>query len=121
MILLPARPSRLKAMSMPRPARRRRPACARGFLGQPVRALNRSWLLRPAKGKLARDIPRLAESGPDSYLIDLIKEDWPCCLKEYSSSSEETCCAEKLPPLASRQSASECQTGKPDRLSNASG
>src|SRR6202048_4963031 len=42
MILFPARPSRLKTISMPSArrkvwARRRRPASARGFSGQPVR------------------------------------------------------------------------------------
>ena len=41
MILLPAWPSRLNVMSMPSPrrnvcTRRRRPASARGFLGQPA-------------------------------------------------------------------------------------
>jgi hypothetical protein len=52
MILFPARPSRLNAMSMPSArrnvcARRRRPASARGFLGQPVLSLGIP-LLRPA-------------------------------------------------------------------------
>jgi hypothetical protein len=52
MTLLPARPSRPKAMSMPRArrnvcARRRRPASARGFLGQPALSPDMP-LLRPA-------------------------------------------------------------------------
>src|SRR5438874_2842254 len=50
MILLPARPSRLNVMSMPRTrrnvcARRRRPASARGFLGQPARSVEMPSLL----------------------------------------------------------------------------
>src|SRR5437773_7250589 len=53
MILLPARPSRLNVMSMPRTrrnvcARRRRPASALGFLGQPVLSLEMPPPLRSA-------------------------------------------------------------------------
>ena len=50
MILLPARPSRLNVISMPSAcrnvcARRRRPASARGFLGQPARSVEMPSLL----------------------------------------------------------------------------
>ena len=56
MILLPARPSRLNVMSMPRTrrnvcARRRRPASALGFLGQPVLSLEMPPPLRSAPAR----------------------------------------------------------------------
>ena len=59
-ILLPARPSRLNAMSMPNArrnvcARRSRPASARGLLGQPVRLSER---------------PSLAATGADPQQVD---------------------------------------------------
>ena len=55
-ILLPARPSRLNVMSMPKAlrnvcARRSRPASARGLLGQPVRLSERPSQLRPAPSR----------------------------------------------------------------------
>src|SRR5436190_18178686 len=85
MIRLPPRPSRPKAMSMPSTrrnvcARRRRPASARGFLGQPVLPLDMPSPLRsaPARRRAALPVHELrstmisrTQAATESMIVDL--------------------------------------------------